>query len=299
MSDSAPINLTRLTIRWIFLLGALFVLGPVAGGLIGSLRDSTGGHAATPLTSSEPVTGILSILFAFTLAALVGAGGGRIFGPRLGMRCAGLVLAWAAWSTGTIDAIIRSAQSAAPLRALALEAVVVSIAMLALLGFILFLSRPRAAHEEHDLPCSGALLNQCRRLASPASLIAVVAGFVGGGLVAWVVAISPLKGQAVFSAIAAGIGAGAIARLTGSSIEDDPCPLAPYLSIVLLAIGAPVAGIIVHGSGIVDAVYAGEVFAATRVLPLDVIAGGVLGVPIGLAWACSMMEKQHPAPKPA
>ena len=51
---------------------------------------------------------------------------------------------------------------------------------------------------------------------------------------------------------------------------------------------------IVNNGTMVADMYAGELFALARPAPLDWIAGGFIGVAIGISWAGSMIDRHVP-----
>lgn len=286
-------NLPRLTLRWVMLLGALFVLGPIAGHLINTLRAPDGSTNATPLVSTSPAMGIVDVVVVMALALGIGVVSGRVFGPRLGLRTAGFVVAWAAWLTGTIDAILRRTQDAAPMWTLAIEGVVAGAMGLAVFLMIVAVSRPHNEPERTEFARSS--LGDLRRMASVGALVALVGAVVGGGVVAWIVAFEPLKGQTVMAAFLGGIAAAAIGRLA-VGVVDREAPVAVYfIAIVVLAIASPASAALVAGSdaALIDASYDGTMFPLGFIMPLDWLAGGLLGVPIGLAWVGSMLDKHE------
>lgn len=259
-------------LRWTIYLLALFALGPVAGLLTGSLRGLDGGPDATPLVCSAPVAGILAGVAALAIALAVGLVGARLVGVEHGYTAAGLVLAWAAWRTGEVSELIRTAQSGAPLRSLTLEGVLFGALALGIAwALAAFAKRPTDAPEQ---PRFGSR-----------PLGVLVAGFLAAGVGAWLVAVTPLKGQAVAAAIAGGILAAAVGRLVDL---EAPLPIL-VAPVLLVGIVAPLTGFITRGTtGVVAAAYAGTLFPTSHITPLDFIAGAFLGVPVGISWATSM-----------
>ncbi|MCC6285714.1 MAG: hypothetical protein IT439_10550 [Phycisphaerales bacterium] len=277
---------SRVALRWMFMIAALLVIGPLAGRLTGALRASDGSHFATPLTGVSTGAGLIAGFGALALALLLGAPAGRMFGPRFGLKILAFVLLWAAWRTGPVDELLRTAQSDAPMRRLGIEALVLGLPGLAAVAIVLRLSRSTtgAEREEYHGKASRVLPSFV------ATMVGAAAGAAFGG---WLVAIEPLKGQAVAAACFGGIAAGAAGRLAGSMIDDRVPPLGVATGIVLVAVLGPWVTLAVSGSGaaLIDACYAGRMFPLGHIEPLDWLAGGVLGMPVGIAWAGSMMSK--------
>jgi hypothetical protein len=61
---------------------------------------------------------------------------------------------------------------------------------------------------------------------------------------------------------------------------------------MVLAIVGPISGAIAQSSTIVADMYAGNLMPLAAPLPLDWVAGFFVGVPMGLGWAASMIEKR-------
>jgi hypothetical protein len=247
--------------------------------VMGGLRGPDGGLAATPLVSAAPASGIVAGLIAAAIALGVGLFAAKFLGLGPGMTAAGLVLAWAAWKTGTVEGLVRSAQSSQPLKVLALEGLLfglVAVVITAALGFF----AKRDAHHDH----AHAGTSKYTVAMGPA----IGAALVAGAVVAWLLAVSPLKGQAIAAAIAAATIASAAARLV-----DFKAPMpALIIPVVALAILGPLTGVAMAGhAGVVTRVYDGSLFPIANITPLDWIAGGLLGIPLGVAWAGSMIEK--------
>ena len=110
-------------------------LGTAAARLHGSgMADAmlTGGSDATPLLSTTPALGILMAAAALLIALAVGAAAARLVGTMAGLTTAGLIVAWATWRTGTVDELVRTAQSGRPLVSLAIEGLIFGVLLVAM-----------------------------------------------------------------------------------------------------------------------------------------------------------------------
>jgi len=284
----------RIAGRWAFFLAALFVVGPITGMLTGRLHAADGGDHATPLVSTAPSAGAIGLVLVFALATTIGVPAGRVFGTSIGFRCAGLVLIWAAGRTGNVAEIIRASDSSEPLRVLAAEGAIVGVLLLLLTSVLIATgSAPHRLERDAFPPGPRAAVRDLIRLFTPVGGATVLATLIGAGVVAWIVAIAPMRGQAVAAGILAGLGGGAAGRLAGASIDDKIPPIAHVVGMALLAVLAPLVGLLMHGGSarVVEAAYAQELFAPARLVPLDWAAGAVLGLPIGIHWACSMTHR--------
>lgn len=293
MTDAPHIG--RITGRWVFLLGALFVVGPVASRVTGGLTASDGSQHTSLLVGSSLGAGLVATLAVFGLCAAIVLPSAALSGPRRGMLLACFCLAWASWTTGSVDQIIRSMRGESPVQTLVLEGVLVGVLLLALVLGILRVGRAQERGPDGlDIQGGpGTVGANLRGLMTIGGIVGLGAAIVLGGLVAWIFAIEPLKGQAVFAAMLGAIGAGAGAHMASIAIagEENPAPpITPFVAIVILSIGGPIAMQALGGDDLRAVSYAGNLFPLGHILPLDWAAGAMLGVPIGLTWARSMME---------
>ena len=259
-------------LRWTLYLAALLVLGPLAGSLTGALHGVDGSPDATPLVSSAPVPGVLAALGAMVIALAGGAVAAVLIGVDGAFSVAGLILAWAAWRSGVVNELIRTAHSARPLFSLAIEGLLFGAVALAVACAVAAAGKRQPTDPVH-------------RFFGTRPLPVIATGFVAAAVGAWLVAVTPLKGQAMAGAMVGGILAAAAGRLAD---PEAPVPLltAPVL---ILAIIAPLTGFVTKGGAdVVQAAYQGALFPTANITPLDYIAGAFLGVPIGVSWAASM-----------
>jgi hypothetical protein len=265
--------------RWSVYLLALFAFGPVAGTLVAWLRAPDGGPDATPIVSTTPVLGLVAALGAILVALIPGLASAFLVDARAGMISTGLALAWPAFRSGTVDGLIRSSGSAGVFRGLMLEGLVLGLA-----GFAssVLLSRAGSRHEP------GGDHEPRPVLAGRLTALIVAIGVPAAGIAAWAVAQEPLSGQALASAVAAGIVAGAAGHL----LDHRSAIPALFVPILVLAVLGPLSG---YMSGVGDLVVAGrngQLFPTANLTALHWISGGLIGIPLGEAWAGSMLDKR-------
>ncbi len=290
--------IVRSTVKWGVILAALLAVGPVAGVLVGVLRGPGGAEATTPVLSVPLGIGLANAGAAVGLAAAMGLFAARFFGSRTGMTCAGLVLAWAAWSAGSLDAILAPARAAGEARSvlirLAVEGAALGLVSVALAAGILRVGAGVDAMilQEKEKPRAGE-----DRIEPGAIAIAALAAVAMGGLVTWWVAFQPLKGQVVFGALAGAIAASAVAHLMAPHLPARASAMAGFAAMAVLAALGPVSALFVGPEATARAAAAGLISHLALPTGLDWAAGAFLGVPIGLGWSGSMVEKHtaHPA----
>lgn len=268
----------QVVFRWSVVAVAALVIGPVAGWLTGMLRAPDGGLDATALLSVSPVLGVACTLAAVLLASAYGVLAARWLNFKWGLLCSGLIIAWAAWNSGRADAIIRRVQSPSAMWALAAEGLVFGV-----VGVIACWLVTRAS----DARAAGVGADEGTR---SDSVKAAITGVVVGGIAAFAVARSEMVGQ-TFAAAAA---AGAIGTLVGRIVGHRACVPASMLACPALAFIGPVAAVVMHGSGLRDAMYRGDLFPLARVMPLDWLAGMFIGTALGVSWAGGMVERHAP-----
>jgi len=288
--------------RWTIYLLCLCIVGPAAGALTGALRASDGSHAASPLFCTSPGIGLAAGLGALGLALVMGLLAAKLVNVAAGFTAAGLVMAWAAWQTGDVDDMIRTAQSGGPLLSQAAEGVLFGALGILLAAGLFAWGRAEQAADRPQGPVHADLAVAQKVAQTFASVlirifkgkggmavlpVAVIAGAAAG----WFIGVNPHKGQAVFAAIAAGVLGGAAGRLVDFEVSLPSL----MLPIVALAVLGPLTGFAFAGGGgaqVVHAAYKGTLFPLANITALDWIAGALLGIPMGVAWAGSMMEKK-------
>lgn len=283
-------------VRWLIPILAFVVLGPVAGWLTASLRAPDGAPDATLLLSVSPMRGVLAGLGVFALALVAGAAAARMMSTRWGLFCAGLVLVWAAWGTGRVDHILGRTQSGSTLYTLSIEGLLVGALGIALAFILLRIPTIKRAapltelHQHFHVPPPP---DEPRGFDDKALPVAVLAAAAAGGVAVFLIAQDSLKGQTFAAAAIGAVFAAAAGRVVSQRLS---C-VAFFGAFAVLMAASPAAATLVHSgsSGVLKAALANNLFRLARPVPLDWIAGAFIGIPIGLTWAGSMIEKHHPA----
>lgn len=276
------------TTRWVLYVASLIVLGPLAGLLMG-LTDAPDGSAGTAIASNSPVLGIISLLVGSALAAGVGALAAWRCGLRPGLICSGIVLCWmAGMSAGATSTIV--ANDGAPWGALVFEGVVVCASLLGI-GVAIAIGAQHHTPDpgEHLVSQSAEAMETEHALRlTPRSAGGIVLAVVGGAAAAWALALTDLRGQVIAAAAIAAI---AIAMLVKLVDVKSPA-IAAIAAAALLAIAAPAYAMVsVPADQALAAAYAQSLPGLVLVMPLDWAAGALLGTPIGLAWAASIVKR--------
>lgn len=283
--------MTQLILKWIVVLAALFAVGPLAGSMTATLRLADGGPAASLLTDGSMLHGLAAGGLVLGMACVMGILAGRLVTRDMGLTVAGLILAWAAWRLGVVDRALSRAGSGGMLKTLAIEGLLVGLVGTGIAMAIGATSRekmPRAAILGASFEDQGPEA----RLSPVHFVIAGAAGAVAGGVVVWVVAVEALKGQCVIAGVVGGVACAVAAQLCATMWRVRLGVLVPMLAMAGLACVAPIVTKFVHGSDLAAAAMEGRIFPIGKLGPMDWLAGALLGVPVGLAWANSMLERE-------
>lgn len=272
-------RMTKGVLRWVLIIVAFWLLGPLVGRLSAGLRAPDGGSEVSMLLSESPGISAAVYLLAAVLATIAGYVGARAFSLRTGFFCAGLVMIWASWASGTIEGILRRTQSPSIFTTLVVEGVMLGLA-LTVMGILISRGARRAASEAPERSKAGVML------------AALAAALAAGGFAAAAVARTQLPGQTIGAAIAAGIAGALIATVVDARVR-----LAPVIAVLsVLAVAGPASSMVMNGPTAVTDLYAGDLSPLARITPLHWVAGILLGVPIGSSWAAGL--GRDPAPKP-
>lgn len=293
-----PRGMFNVLIRWSIPLAALFVLGPIAAMLTHSLRAPDGGPETSLFFNTAPVSAAFALIMSLALALAIGVVGARYIEQRSGLLAAGFVLTWAAWGLGRTDGILALSRSSSTLYVLAAESAVLAVAAfaIALVIFRVPTTVPRFIVASDATRNLGAKSHhEPTAIADPAAALAIIAAVAGGAVGAWLIAQDFLKGQTFAAAAVGGLLAAALARL----VSHRTNPALIVLGLMIVGVLGPVIATFLHPTtlGPTRAAMSGTLFPLARPLPMHWLAGAFVGVPFGLWWAGSMLEKHDSTAK--
>lgn len=282
-------NATRsLVVNWTVSAVALLAVGPLAGAAAGAVRSPQGAADTTALTSAAPVTGLVMAAVGLVLAGLLAVVAKPIAGVRIALASAGMVLLWSARRFGRPEAIIRESATNGTMLKLALEGALVGLAALAI-AWVVTRGKPdltsKPGHPERGT--SGHPPDMKAIGLGTLVMIAV------GGLVAMIVARSGLYGQDIAATVAAGVAGAAAAR----TVAHQTPTWALMAGGVVLAFVGPIVASGMAGGALREALYVGGIFPLAYLAPFDWAAGLLIGVPMGEAWASSVVERHEHGPE--
>ena len=276
------------TIRWGLYIAALVVIGPIAG-LLMDVTDAPNGAAGTALVASSPVLGVIGLVLGAVLATGLGALAAWRCGLRPGLTCAGIVFCWMAGMSSGLTGTIATA-GYGPWWSLLFEGVLVALILLGLgVAIALAAQRHVPAPGEHVTPQSAEAMQSEHALSfNPRMLAAVAIAAVGGAAAAWILAVTDIRGQVIAAAAIAAIAIGLLIKL----VDLKTPALGALAAAGLLAIVSPAYALAtVDPDTALAAAYAQALPGLVLVTPLDWAAGVLLGTPIGLAWAASIVKR--------
>ncbi len=278
-------------VRWSLFIFGLLALGPVAGWLTGALRAGDGfSHVEPILAESGGAAGVLRAAVGIALAMGFGALVARMTSTRWGYFCAGAVLAWLAAGSGRIDEVLRVSPDRAQFGLIALEGALLGALVCAGAFGVGIAGRqgqrldsvPHGHREDRHDPAGDDRAMMLQRAG-----ISVVVCVVASVLVSYVAAVSTLKGQTIAAAMLAAIVAGVLTGLLHK--QSQGWVLAAGFGIV--AALAPAAALLLEPgapSALLLRANSMELLAPARVMPLDWLAGAMLGLPIGAKWGVGL-----------
>ncbi len=245
------------------------------------VRARDGGESATMLVSESVAGGLAATALAFVAAWALGRVGAGRYGERTGYALAGFALAGGALAQGSVMGLLRWAPAPRALWMLAAEGVIVGG-----LGVAVAWTIGRAG-ARHDAVLGRTKHHDDAPLSAHGAL-GFAAALAAGLGVSWLVAREPMPGQTLAAGFFAGIGAATAARVAAVRCA----PVCVVAALGALAVGAPIAAGLAHGSGALRAIYEQKMIGVGLLMPLDWVAGALLGTPVGVAWAASLTDKR-------
>jgi len=298
VNSSTTSHVLHSVLRWLVPIGSCLLLGPLAGWLTHTLRAPDGGAHTSLLLSASPLLGLLAGAGAVLLAGIAGVFAAAIIGTRMGLFTAGLVLAWASFGTGRIDGILGRVAAggrgggAGAMTLLSVEGLVVGLLGVLIAAAVLLVPVRRAASQADAQHHPVQHFAEPRKILHRSAPLAMFAGVVGAGLVVWLVAQSTAKGQTFAAAALGGVVAGAALRILAVHASG----VWAFVAFAILSTASPVLARFMSDD-VAAAALSGQLLRLAHPLPLDYLAGALVGVPMGLAWGASMVVKAETAAK--
>jgi len=269
--------------RGVVLAGALLA-ATVLGFAVPSLtRDGLGIPATTVVLSQSPLATAAVMLSTFAALTVLAAVAGRCINAVVGLFVLGWGLMIFSMAGGSAsDAVFMGAS----LRVIGVETLLWGVAT-AVAAVMVF----RWSGALLDVPPRDADAPFWREYFDVEALRGGIAGLFLP-IAAWFVVRTMMKGQAIGGAFLGGIAVGLVFRLVAGAVQ----PVLAFIAPILLTGAAQ----IITASEVrtqVDAQFAlGSLSPLARMMPLDIVAGALIGVAIGIGWARSFKRSDTISP---
>jgi hypothetical protein len=270
--------------RNVALFGGMIAAGFICAQAALFIQSPRGEGGPCVFMAQQPATAATAIVLCLGLATLLACLVGRLVNAAVGLFVLGAGVFVLDSRLATIRSVVYADADRSTLTSLALECFAMALLALMLVAVVF-----KVAGGFHDVePDENG--ERPHWLFSASALRSAACGVMVLPAV-WLVAQSPLKGQALAAAITGSMVAGLAARL-----------IAPHVQPLLIFVSPMVFGAIGHllaaftSQPPLDHAYINQslsVFA--RVTPMDYLAGSLLGVAMGLGWGKSFLHHEEPA----
>jgi hypothetical protein len=276
--SNARMNLAR---DWIVILAAL-ALSMIAFLLVEpTLLSSRGTFGPTILQAQAPAASVLAMLGALVVGTFIAIGVARFFSSATALLILGIGLGWLALQLQPIqEVVLHGSMNWLVLEGLVWSAVILTIVVL-IASFTGPMVEPMLDPGE-SAPDWAMSIEGIKMGAAGLAALPVV----------WLIAQSSFKGQVLAATIFGSIAAGIVGRLVAPMVQ----PYLLFATVCLFgALGQWVAGIMIPVSELEATVNAGTLPHILLPLPIDYAAGTLIGLPLGLSWGSSFLQKDDPS----
>lgn len=275
--------------RNVALFGGMILAGLACVQAAPMLASIRGDRGPTLLSAERPITAVIAVIACLLIATVIAIVVGRVVNTAVGL----FVLGAGVFALDGRLHGLRELAFAHPQRA-ALFGMAVETALLALvaLGLVVAVFKLSGGFRDVEPQVDGT---RPHWLISEAAFKSAGAGIVVLPAV-WLISQSPMKGQAIAAVFVGATLAGLVGRLLAPHVQ----PILVFVSPMIFgALGHVIAGVTLR-LPLDEAYIAGVSSAFAKVMPLDYLAGGLLGVSFGLGWAKSFLHHEEvPAPAKA
>ncbi len=268
--------------RWIVFCGGLLAAGAAGWIAVPWLASARGVPGPGILDASSPAAAalaVLAVVVAVTVVAMIVA---RLLNPVVGMFILGCGVGIVSMRSGTIRDACFDGGSLVPL---GVESLVLGVLLAGASVLVHLVSTPMS-----EPPGSTRRLEASSILSSKSLQVAAIGAVAIVGV--WLLLTSPLKGQAIGAAAIGGLLAGHVAKRAAPGHEPVLLFAVPVIAVGLLQI--------VLAWSIADPAAAfvrGAIPNLVAVMPLDLAAGTLVGVAVGVGM--SRPVPTEPAPRAA
>jgi hypothetical protein len=262
--------------RWISIGLGLLLAGVLAAQAVRFMASPRGAPGPTALQAASPAAATAGVLGAFVVGTVVAAAVGRLVNAVVGLFVLGWGIAVLAMQTSAVHEVAFGEGSAMLLAVETLLLALVTagsvVAVFRMAGPLRDIEPDVYGHHPHSILSLAA----ARSAATGLLLIPAV----------WIIAQSPMKGQAIAAAFLGGMAAGVTSRLVSPHVQ----PILIFPAAIAAGALGQVLGAVLTGEGLREALVAGRLSPLLLPMPLDIAGGAIAGVAIGIGWAKSFLH---------
>jgi hypothetical protein len=269
-------------IRNVALFGGMFLAGLICAQAAPFMSSTRGEAGPTIIAAASPVKAALAFVIIALVATALACLVGRIANAAIGLFILGAGVFVLDGRLAGIRALAYAQPDRSTLFLLTIETIVLAAFAL---GLVLIVFRATGGFRDVEPDEHGVRPHWLR---SDAAWRSAACGILALPAV-WLIAQSPMKGQAIAAVVVGGTIAGLVARLIAPHVQ----PILIFASpLIFGAIGHVIAAFTTRGP-LDEAYISGGLSVFARVMPLDYLAGSLLGVSMGLGWAKSFLHHEE------
>lgn len=268
--------------RNVALFGGMIAAGFMCARAFPPLMSIRGDHGPTVMTSQRPVVAGLVLLACLLGATLLACVVGRLVNAAVGLFVLGAgVFALDDRLAGVRELVFANPDRSA-IYCMATEAIVLGLTALVMVKLVFMVTGGFHDVEPQADGTKPHWLTNESAIKSAAAAILVLPAI-------WLIAQTPLKGQAIAAVFIGATLAGLIGRLVAPHVQPVLVFVAPML---FGAVGYVAAGMM-SKPPLDQAYISGTLSVFASVMPLDYLAGSLMGVSFGLGWAKSFLHHEE------
>ena len=276
--------MSKVLTRNIALFGGMILAGFVCVQAAPFLRSAHGGRGPTVLSAERPVVAAMAVLVCLAVATAIACVVGRVVNAAVGLFVLGAGVFALDSRLGGLREVVFAHPEKSAIFGMGLETLVFALIVM---GLVIVVFSVTGGFHDVEPEVDGTRPDW---LTSDAAMKSAGMGLLVLPAV-WLIAQSPMKGQAIAAVFFGSMVAGLVGRLSAPHVQ----PILVFVSpLVFGAIGHAIAAATMRAP-LDDAYVAGATSAFARIMPLDYVAGSLLGVSFGLGWAKSFLHHEEVA----
>ena len=278
-----PISrMSKVLTRNVALFGGMIVAGLVCARAAPFLSSTRGEHGPTIMAAERPVVAALALMLALAVTTALACVIGRFVNAAVGLFVLGAGVFVLDDRLAGIRELVYAHPGRSTLFVMGIETLVLAIVALAM---VLIVFRLTGGFHDVEPDVHG---NRPHWLTSDAALKSAASGLLIIPAV-WLIAQSPLKGQAIAAVFIGAMLAGLVGRLLAPHVQ----PILVFVSPMIFGALGQIAAAALTRMPLDEAYINGSLNALARPMPLDYLAGSLLGVSFGLGWAKSFLHHEE------